>query len=84
MKELTVKDKLFFFEKQFFTLDGLWMILAEEKTDWNTALEIDLKVWLKLLKIIIRRLKKYLNITSSDIIDLLEILTFRWSVEGWK
>ena len=84
MKELTVKDKLFFFEKHFFTLDGLWMIEIEKRTDWNTALEVDLKVWLKLLKIIIKRLKKYLDIQTNDVIDLLEILTFRWSVEGWK
>jgi len=84
MKDLTEKDKLFFFEKHFFTLDGLWMIEAEKKTDWDTALEIDLKVWLKLLKIIFKRLKKYLNILGNDLIDLLEILTFRWTVEGWK
>ncbi|MHA1193115.1 MAG: DUF6125 family protein [Promethearchaeota archaeon] len=84
MKELTVKDKLFFFEKHFFTLDGLWMIEAEKKMDWDVALELDLKVWLKLLKIIIKRLKKYLNIQGNDIIDLVEILTFRWSIEGWK
>jgi len=84
MKELTVKDKLFFFEKHFFTLDGLWMIEAEKKTDWDTALEIDLQVWLKLLKIVFKRLKKYLDIPSNDLIDLLEILTFRWTVEGWK
>ncbi|MHA1671463.1 MAG: DUF6125 family protein [Promethearchaeota archaeon] len=84
MKEITVKDKLYFFEKHFFTLDGLWMIETEKKADWNIALDIDLKVWIKLLKIIIKRLKKYLNIHGDDIIDLLEILTFRWSVEGWK
>ncbi len=84
MNDLTVKDKLFFFEKQFFTLDGLWMIEVEKKTDWDTALKIDLNVWLKLLKIIFRRITKYLHIQSNDIVDLLEILTFRWSVEGWK
>jgi hypothetical protein len=84
MKELTIHDKLFFFEKHFFTLDGLWMIETEKQADWDIALEIDLNVWLKLLKIIFRRLKKYLRIETDTLYDLVEILTFRWSVEGWK
>jgi len=33
MRELTTQDKLFFFEKHFFTLDGLWMIEAENIAD---------------------------------------------------
>lgn len=84
MKELTIEDKLFFFEKHFFTLDGLWMIEAENKTDWDTALMIDLNVWIKLLKIIFRRLSKYLGIQNNDIIGLVRMLTFRWSIEGWS
>jgi hypothetical protein len=84
MNELTVKDKLFFFEKHFFTLDGLWMIETENKIGWDKALKIDLDVWIKLLKVIFRRLSKYLHIQTNDIEDLIEILTFRWSVEGWS
>jgi len=76
-------DKLFYFEKHFFTLDGLWMIETEEVTDWETALKIDTKVWIGLLRIIVRRLKKYLKIETNTLKDLIEILTFRWSVENW-
>ena len=83
MKELTIEDKLLFF-KSYFTLDGLWMIETENKTDWDTALKIDLDVWIKLLRIIFRRLSKYLKIQNNDVIDLIKILTFRWSVEGWN
>ena len=83
MKDLTIQDKLFFFEKHFFTLDGLWMIETENKLDWDTALEIDLNVWKKLLKIIFRRIKKYLNVDENRLIDLVKILTFRWAAEGW-
>ena len=83
MRELTTKDKLFFFEKHFFTLDGLWMIEAENIADWDTALEIDLIVWKKLLKIVFRRIKKHLNITGNTTGELVKILTFRWAVEGW-
>lgn len=84
MKEVTDEDKLFYFEKNFFTLDGLWMIEAEKEVGWEKALKIDLNVWKRLLKIAIRRIKRYLNIDSDHLLDLVNILTFRWSVEGWN
>ena len=84
MRKINQDDKLFFFERSFFTLDGLWMIETEKMTNWETALKIDLIVWKNLLKVIIRRLKKYLNLEKNDIANLIEILTFRWSIEGWK
>ena len=84
MKKVNQEDKLFFFEKSFFTLDGLWMIETEEMTNWESALKIDVIVWKKLLKVIIRRLKKYLHLVKNDLTNLIEILTFRWSIEGWE
>ncbi|MEJ2250457.1 MAG: DUF6125 family protein [Candidatus Lokiarchaeota archaeon] len=84
MIEVTDEDKLFYFEKNFFTLDGLWMIETENEIGWEKALQIDLKVWIRLLKIIFRRIKRYLIIKNNNLEDLIEILTFRWSVEGWK
>jgi hypothetical protein len=84
MKEVSDKDKLFYFEKNFFTLDGLWMIETEKEIGWDRALKIDLTVWIRLLKIIFRRVMKYLGIENNSLKDLIEILTFRWSIEGWK
>ena len=84
MRDINQDDKLFFFERSFFTLDGLWMIETEEMTSWEIALKIDVIVWKKLLRVIIRRLKKYLNFDENDISNLIEILTFRWTIEGWK
>ncbi|HEY0090548.1 MAG TPA: DUF6125 family protein [Candidatus Lokiarchaeia archaeon] len=84
MKEISDKDKIFYFERNFFTLDGLWMIETERETNWDTALKIDKAVWTKLLKIIIKRIKNYLKIETNTLSDLIEILTFRWSIEGWS
>lgn len=83
MKTSKIDKKLFFFERSFFTLDGLWMIETEKEIDWDTALNIDLVVWQKLLKIIFRRLKSYLKIKTTNLKELIKLLTFRWSVEGW-
>ncbi|MFX0012801.1 MAG: DUF6125 family protein, partial [Candidatus Hermodarchaeota archaeon] len=83
MRGLSQADKLFFFERSFFTLDGLWMIEVEDMTIWELALKIDLIVWKEVLKVVIRRLKKYLNLEKNDLNTLIDILTFRWSIEGW-
>ncbi|MHA1727242.1 MAG: DUF6125 family protein [Promethearchaeota archaeon] len=84
MKKVTDADKLFYYERNFFTLDGIWMIETEKKIGWDKALYIDTIVWIRLLKIIIRRIKKYLNIKTNSLKNLAEILTFRWSIEGWE
>lgn len=84
MKKVNQDDKLFFFEKSFFTLDGLWMIETEEMTNWEIALKIDLIVWKEVLKVVIRRLKNYLELKKNNLKNLIDILTFRWSIEGWE
>ena len=84
MRKITDTDKLFYFEKSFFTLDGLWMLEIEKEVGWETALKIDKVVWIRLMEIIFRRIKKYLKIETNSLADLVEIITFRWSIEGWK
>ena len=84
MREVSAADKLFYYERNFVTLDGLWMLETEKEVGWDTALKIDVAVWTRLFKIIIRRLKKYLNIETNTLNDLIEIISFRWSIEGWK
>jgi len=64
-------------------MDGIWIIETEKATDWETALRIDRDVWIRMLKIIIRRIMKYLNLEEHSLKNLVEALTFRWSVEGW-
>ncbi|KKM79884.1 hypothetical protein LCGC14_1345480, partial [marine sediment metagenome] len=67
MRKVTDADKLFYYEKNFVTLDGLWMLEAEKAMGWDEALKIDNIVWIRLFKIIIRRLKRYLNIQTNTL-----------------
>ena len=60
------------------------MLETEKEVGWETALKIDNAVWIRLMEIVLRRIKKYLKIETNDISDLIEILSFRWSIEGWK
>ena len=84
MKKVNDADKLFYFEKNFFTIDGVWMLETEKEVGWETALKIDKAVWIRLMKIIFRRIKNYLKIETNTLSDLIEIITFRWSIEDWK
>jgi len=84
MREVSDADKLFYFEKNFITLDGLWMLETEKEVGLINALKIDKAVWTSLMRIIHRRISKYLNIETNNLNDLIELLTFRWSIERWK
>jgi len=84
LRKVTDADKLFYFEKNFFTMDGVWMLETEKEIGWDIALKIDKAVWIRLMRIIFRRIKKYLKIESNTLGDLIDIITFRWSIEGWK
>ncbi|MHA1149518.1 MAG: DUF6125 family protein [Promethearchaeota archaeon] len=84
MRAVSKEDKLFFFEKNFFTLDGLWIIELENETDWETALKVDIIVWQRLYKIIFRRVKQYLKINTNTLQDLINVISFCWSCEGYK
>ena len=84
MRKITDEDKLFYYEKNFFTMDGVWMLETEKEVGWDTALKIDRDVWIRLMRIFFRRIKRYLKIESNNLDDLVEIITFRWSIEGWK
>ena len=84
MKELNCEDRRFYYEKNFFTLDGLWIIETENETDFETALKIDLLVWRKLLKIIYKRIAKYIKADTSRVDHIIDIMAFRWTCENWE
>ena len=84
MKELTTDDRLFYFERNWFTLDGLWIIESEKATNLDMALAIDLAVWKQLFKIVYRRIKEYLKADTTTAAGIIDVLAFRWSCERWE
>lgn len=83
-KQVSNEDKLFFYERNFFTLDGLWMVEVENEFDFDAALKIDIIVWQRLYKIIFRRVQRYLKIDTNTLRDLIEVISFCWSCEGYE
>nr|MDO8087890.1 DUF6125 family protein [Candidatus Sigynarchaeum springense] len=84
MKEITTDDRLFYFSRNWFTLDGLWIIEVEKATNFDMALAIDLAVWKELFRIVYRRIKEYLKADTKTIAGVIDVLAFRWSCEGWE
>jgi hypothetical protein len=82
VREISEEDKLFYFEKHFRTLDGLWVIESERELGWDAALKLDIIVWQKLYRIIFRRVIKYLSIKGNELDDLVNVLSFIWNCEG--
>lgn len=80
---LTDSDKLAYFQQNFFTLDGLWMVVLEERLGLDETVKIDLKVWERFFPVIYRRIARYLQIVTQTVEDFVRILGFRWSAEGW-
>ncbi len=80
---LTDADKLAYFQQNFFTLDGLWMVVLEERLGLDETVKIDLQVWERFFPVIYRRIARYLKIVTQTVEDFVKILAFRWTAEGW-
>ncbi len=79
----TDADKLAYFQQNFFTLDGLWMVVLEEHLGLEETVKIDLQVWERFFPIIYRRIARYLKIETQTVEDFVKVLGFRWMAEGW-
>jgi hypothetical protein len=75
--------QLEYFKKSYFAVDGLWFVKVEEEWDFDTALEIDRRVWEVLPKIQARRLKELMKV-ESGLEDLRRVLEVKFSAEGYK
>lgn len=65
-------------------IDGLWFLEVEEKIGFDEAFEIDIAVWKRYGPIIIKRIKKALSITKTDLDSFLQVLEYLCSIDGTK
>lgn len=80
---LSDADKLYYFQRNWFTLDGMWMVVVEEELGLERTIAIDLQVWERLFPILYRRIKRRLGVTGTGVDDFVRVLAFRWVAEGW-
>lgn len=83
MTELTDKDKSEYFHRSYKTVDGLWFVKTEEYFNFNTALEIDTKVWKVMPKIQARFLKKKLS-ADKGLDALCECFSKKLELDGFE
>jgi len=83
MIEMTDKQIIEYFKKSYTSVDGLWFMKAEERFDFDTALQIDAKVWEVMPKIQARMLKTLAD-SGNQLKDLLECLTTKLALEEFS
>ena len=83
MLNLTDKQIIEYFKKSYSSVDGLWFMKAEEKYDFDAALQMDVKVWQVMPKIQARMLKT-LSDSGNPLKDLLECLTTKLALEDFS
>jgi hypothetical protein len=83
MLNLSDKQIIEYFKKSYTSVDGLWFMKAEEKYDFDEALQIDVKVWEVMPKIQARILKP-LSDSGSPLKDLMECLTTKLALEDFS
>ena len=72
-------DFIFMHLRDLWAVDGLYYLGIEEEWGTNNATKIDQQVWAFMSKIEARRLKKFFNITKTDIAALMQTLQY----SGW-
>jgi hypothetical protein len=83
MDSLTDRQVSEYFHRSFKAADGLWFLKVEEKYGFEAALDVDKEVWKVLPKIQARMIKSLLGKSEAPV-TLLESLTVKLSLEGFK
>jgi len=83
MIELTPEQIKEYFHRSYTAVDGLWFMKVEEKFGFEAALDIDDEVW-KVFAMIQARMLKSMSGMSGGMDALLECLTTKLDMEGFK
>jgi hypothetical protein len=79
--KLSDKQIIDYLHRSYTAVDGLWFMKVEEVYDFDTALDIDEKVWLVLPKIQARKIKSLTGL-SAGLDDLYECFTTKLAIDG--
>lgn len=83
MLELDDRQVADFFRRSYTAVDGLWFMIAETAYGFDTALDLDDKVWRVFPKIQARMLKEAGGM-SSGLDALRECFTTKLAIEGFR
>jgi hypothetical protein len=83
MLNLNDKQIIEYLKKCYTSVDGLWFMKAEEKADFDSALQIDASVWEIMPKIQARMLKP-MACSDNQLKNLLECLATKLALEDFS
>ena len=86
MKNLSELDNKFYrlIRSALTAIDGLWFLEVEKKYGFDQAFEIDLAVWKRYGPIMIKRIKKAMNISDDKLDSFLKIFKVLCTLDGTK
>ena len=83
MNQFSDREKAEYYHRCYKAADGLWFVKAEEKFDFDTALDLDREVWKVMPKIQARFLKKKLGV-DRGLEALCECFSRKLDLDGFK
>ena len=66
----------------YHAVDGLWFMMVEEDSDFERALELDLRVWRVLAKIQARKARELLAVSGNSADDLTRCFSLKLDADG--
>lgn len=83
-KGLTDKQMIELLKRSYAAVDGLWFMMLEKETDFETALKVDAAVWDVLPKIQVRKIVELTGISGTTPADFLPVLKIKFGLEEYK
>lgn len=71
-------------QRSYHAVDGLWFMMLEKETDFETALRIDKAVWSVLPKVQVKKIKELTGISGSPFAkDFLPVLKIKFALDNY-
>lgn len=68
----------------YFTLDGLWFLVLEERLGLEGAVEVDIEVWRRFARVMAKRVARRLGVDPSNVEGVASSLHALFDIEGWE
>jgi len=73
-----------FLRRSYHAVDGLWFVTAEQDSDFEHALDLDVRVWRVLAKIQARKARELLGVSANTAKDLARCFSLKLDADGHR
>ena len=73
-----------YLRRSYHAVDGLWFVMVEEDSDFERALDLDMRVWRVLAKIQARKARELLGVSGNSAEDLARCFSLKLEADGHR